>query len=317
MQSKKRRSRTLTPEEEVLLKVHISDDEAFSKFERDCNIRNLRPATIKYYKNELSSFMKSVEKIGINKPMTQLTKKDIEDVILHLKANIKTVSINTRIRALKSFFNFLHKNKLISKNPMTNIKQLRSRQRLIETLDDTEIEKVAKTIKNQNSFIGVRDLAIFILMIDTGIRLSELTGIEVDDIRGNKIIIKKTKNLLERTAYLSKRTQELLQRYLMIRGKLDTNILFVNIDNGPLKPRGIQNRFEKYKEQCKLTKQFSPHILRHTFAKNSIINGMDAFTLAKLLGHSDITVTRRYVNLWGDDLEEKAKKYSSINRLKI
>lgn len=79
----------------------------------------------------------------------------------------------------------------------------------------------------------------------------------------------------------------------------------------------MQTRFEKYKEQLKFKKQLSCHVFRHTYAKRSIMSGMDAFSLAALLGHSDLTVTKRYVALWGADLEEMAKKYSSINRLKI
>jgi|GEM_PF-3066766 len=316
-QTKKRRSRALTLEEEILIKEKITDEEAFEKFERDCNIRNLRPATIRYYKNEIASFMNSLEEMGLKKQLTELTQKEIEDVILHLKIQIKIVSINTRIRALKSFFNFLHKNKLIKKNPMSNIKQLRDRQRIMETLDDKEIEMIAKVIKKQKSFVGVRDLTIFIMMLDTGIRLSELAGIEIDDITGNKLIVKKTKNLLERTVFLSKKTQDQLQTYLKLRGKLDTNYLFVNVDNEPLKSRGIQNRFAKYKDECNIRKQFSPHILRHTYAKRSVMQGMDAFTLAKLLGHSDITVTKRYVSLFGSDLEEQAKKFNTLGRLKL
>lgn len=84
-----------------------------------------------------------------------------------------------------------------------------------------------------------------------------------------------------------------------------------------MRPRSIQTRFEKYKDEVGIEKQFSPHILRHTYAKRSILAGMDAFSLAALLGHSDLSVTKKYVALWGNDLEEKAKKYSSIDKLDI
>jgi len=66
-----------------------------------------------------------------------------------------------------------------------------------------------------------------------------------------------------------------------------------------------------------MNKQLSPHVFRHTFAKRNILAGMDAFSLAALLGHQDLTVTRRYVNLWGNDLEVKAKQYSTLNKLDL
>jgi site-specific recombinase XerD len=88
------------------------------------------------------------------------------------------------------------------------------------------------------------------------------------------------------------------------------------LDNKPLKQRGLQNRFNKYRNVSKIEKHFSPHILRHTFAKRAILNGMDAFSLAALLGHSDLTVTKRYVALWGNDLGEKAIRHNTLHKLK-
>ena len=312
------RRRQLTDDELKIINAKITDEEAFQKFIRNCNLRNLRPSTIKYYNNELAATKSTLVEMGITKEIVELEQEDIEKLILYLKDRIKVVSINTRLRAIKAFFNFLEKNKLLySKNPTRNIKQLRDRQRVMETLEDNEIVLVARHIMNQKSFVGWRDYAIFMLMIDTGIRLSECVGIKTEDVRRSKIVIRNTKNLIERTVYPTSKTQDAITKYIKLRGELHHNLLFVNIDNEPLQSRSVQTRFEKYKQSLKFKKQLSPHVLRHTYAKRSIMSGMDAFSLAALLGHSDLTVTKRYVALWGADLEEKAKKYSSINRLKI
>ncbi|NEZ02517.1 phage integrase N-terminal SAM-like domain-containing protein [Heyndrickxia shackletonii] len=107
----------------------MTDEEAFKKFERDCLLRNLRPATIKYYRHELAATKNCLLEIGIDKEVVELDQEDIESLILFLKDKIKVVSINTRLRAIKSFFNYLEKNKLLySKNPTRNIRQLRDRQ---------------------------------------------------------------------------------------------------------------------------------------------------------------------------------------------
>lgn len=296
-----------------IIKKKVNDEEAFEKFFRDCYLRNLRPATIEYYKNEFQAFRRRIDK-----ELVECNHKDIEDFILMSKQSIKITTINTRLRALRSFYNFLFKNKLIDKNPMKNIKLLRDRQKNIETLDNKEIELLIKTIRQQQTFVSFRDEVMLLVFLDTGIRLSELVGIEVEDVTGNKIIIKKTKNLFERTVYLSEVTQEQLRRYIQIRGHIEgINRLFISQDNLELHPHSIQKRFTKYRNDANINKRVSPHTFRHTMAKRMILAGVDAFSLMHLLGHSDITVTKRYVNMWGEDLEAKHKMHGALKGLKI
>ncbi|EJR98179.1 tyrosine-type recombinase/integrase [Bacillus mycoides] len=302
----------LTDEELKIIKKKISDEEAYEKFFKDCYLRNLRSATIGYYKNEFHGAKKI-----INKQLVEWEQKDIENLILKSKQLMKVTTINTRLRALRSFYNFLDKNKLIDKNPMKNIKLLRDRQKTIETLDNQEIEKLIKTIRKQKTFVGFRDEVILLVFLDTGVRLSELVGINVEDVRHNKLIIRRTKNLFERTVYLSDTTQERLESYIKVRGEVATNKLFISQDNKELHPHSIQTRLTKYGKEAKISKRVSPHTFRHTMAKRMIVSGLDAFSLMHLLGHTDITVTKRYVNLWGQDLEQKHKEYGALKGLNL
>ncbi|WP_240514235.1 hypothetical protein [Bacillus cereus] len=112
----------LTDEELKIIKKKISDEEAYEKFFKDCYLRNLRPATIGYYKNEFHSAKKI-----INKQLVEWQQKDVEDLILKSKQLMKVTTIKTRLRAHRSFYNFLDKNKLTNKNSMKNIKLLRDR----------------------------------------------------------------------------------------------------------------------------------------------------------------------------------------------
>jgi site-specific recombinase XerD len=120
------RRKDLSEDELKVIQKKISDEEAFEIFFRDCYLRNLRPATIEYYKNEFHAAKKF-----LNKPLVECVQKDLEDLILNSKKLIKVTTINTRLRALRSFYNFLKKNKLINNNPMKNIKLLRDRQKTI------------------------------------------------------------------------------------------------------------------------------------------------------------------------------------------
>jgi site-specific recombinase XerD len=307
-----RRRKGLSDEELRLIEKKISDDEAFEKFFRDCYLRNLRPATIEYYKNEFHAAKKL-----LNKPLVECEQEDIEELIINSKKLIKVTTINTRLRALRSFYNFLKKNKFITVSPMKNMKLLRDRQKTIETLDNKEIEKLIKTIRKNKSFVCFRDEVIFLFFLDTGVRLSEIVGVEVGDIRGSNLIIRRTKNLFERTVYLSETTQEKLKRYLLLRGNLETNKLFISHDNKELKPHSIQTRFTKYGKDAGISKRVSPHTFRHTMAKRMIVAGIDAFSLMTLLGHSDMTITKRYVNLWGEDIERKHKQFGALKGLEL
>ncbi|WP_121609838.1 phage integrase N-terminal SAM-like domain-containing protein [Mesobacillus foraminis] len=127
----------LTDEELKIVNAKITDEEALKKFIRDCHLSNLRPSTIKYYNNELAAVKVGLAELDIDKEVVELDQEDIATLILHLKEKIKVVSINTGLRAIKAFFNYLEKNKLLySNNPTKYIKQLRDRQKIMETLED-------------------------------------------------------------------------------------------------------------------------------------------------------------------------------------
>ncbi|MFB5198603.1 tyrosine-type recombinase/integrase [Neobacillus sp. KR4-4] len=307
-----KRRGVLSEEELVIVQKNRTDEEAFEEFFKDCYLRNLRPSTINYYKNEFHAAKKIIPK-----QLVDWEQADIESLIFQSKELMTITSINTRLRALRAFYNFLVSRKFLKKNPMKNIKLLRDRQKEIETLDNHEIEKLIKVIRKQRTFVSFRDEVIMLVFLDTGIRLSELTGIRMEDVRGNKIIVRLTKNLFERTVYLSEFTQEQLERYIQIRGNLSTEKLFVNRDNHELNRHSIQTRFQKYGKEAGISKRVSPHSFRHTMAKRMIMMGVDAFSLMTLLGHSDMTITKKYVNLWGTDIEMKHKKHGALKGLKL
>ncbi|MDF2606270.1 MAG: tyrosine-type recombinase/integrase [Bacillales bacterium] len=302
----------LTKEELNIISRKINDEEAFELFFRECYLKNLRPATIDYYKNEFHGAKKI-----LHKQLVDCSSKDIEEFILVSKKLMKVVTINTRLRALRSFYNFLERNQLAAINPMKKVKLLRDRLKVIETLDSKEIEDIIKVIRKLKSFVGFRDETIYMIFLDTGIRLSELLGIKLEDVVDNKIVIKRTKNSFERVVYLSENTREQLSRYIKLRGLTESDILFISHDNKELNPHSIQKRFTKYGIEANISKRVSPHTFRHTMAKRMIIAGIDAFSLMTLLGHTDMTITKRYVNLWGSDIEQMHHRFSALKGLKL
>lgn len=101
--------------------------------------------------------------------------------------------------------------------------------------------------------------------------------------------------------------REKLTSYLKIRGNLSHTKVFINRDQLPYNKNTFQQNLREARVLCGIQKQVSPHVCRRTYAKNAILSGMDAFSLATLLGHSSLEVTKRYVQIWGNDLKKQAK----------
>ncbi|MGD6792521.1 tyrosine-type recombinase/integrase [Metabacillus indicus] len=156
-------------------------EEALELFLKDCSIRNLRKHTIKYYRNELRTFLKLLNAQGLNVKPNEVTSIHIKDnVILYMKEEqgLKTVTINTRLRAARSFFNFLHDNKHIKNNPVDTVKLLKDRKQVMETFSRDELKKLLKQ-PDLHTFTGVRNLTIMLLFLETGVRANDLVNIHV------------------------------------------------------------------------------------------------------------------------------------------
>lgn len=291
---------------------------------KDCELRNLRPHTIQYYMNEFKAFLNSLSAQGINiaelKPYNFTEEHIKENVILYMKnyKGNKVVSINTRLRALRAFFNFLYKHKHVPKNPMENIKLLKDRKTVIATFTKEQLKKLFRQ-HDLKTFTGVRDYTIMMLMLETGIRVNELEGLSLNDIRweDDLICIRNAKSYRERLVPFQKQMKQQLKKYIAIRGYVESEAIFVTIDGTRLTKRGIQQRIIKYGDMAKIKNvRCSPHTFRHTFAKLSVQQGANIFELQTILGHTSMEVVKIYVNLFGNDVRESHKNFSPLKTLK-
>ncbi|MCA0992964.1 tyrosine-type recombinase/integrase [Pseudalkalibacillus hwajinpoensis] len=298
--------------------------DALELFEKDCDLRNLRPYTIKYYRNEISAFLNQLSeqgfKLSVLKP-TNLREEHIkENVILYMRKSkgAKVVSVNTRLRALRAFFNFLHKNNHVPKNPMENIKLLKDRKPVIPTFTKEQLNKLFRQ-PDLKTFIGVRDYTIMLIFLETGVRVNELTGLSLADIRweDNLICIRNAKSYRERLVPIQSEMKTQLKKYIAIRGSVKSDALFLTIDETPLTRRGIQQRIEKYGVMANLKGvRCSCHTFRHTFAKLSVQQGANIFELQAILGHTSMEIVKTYVNLFGNDVRDRHKEFSPLKVLK-
>lgn len=285
----------------------ISDDAALKLFFEDCQLRNLRPHTFKYYRENLQSK---------GKPLVLMSESDLKIMILNMQQrDLKISTINTKLRALRSFYNFLHKNKHIKKNPLSDIKLLKQRKEIVPTFSKEQL-KLLFSLCDKKTFVGIRDYTIMLLLLDTAVRVNEMVNIELQDVKENEIIIRKTKTFFERIVPISKKLKEQMDIYIKIRGKADTEKLLINVDGKELKKRSVQTRIEHYGKLSGIKDvRVSCHTFRHTSVKLFIQNGGNSFHLQQLLGHTSLEITKKYVNLWTTDVAESHKKYSALNNI--
>lgn len=316
-----RRKNELSTEELKIIKDDLSVksftlSELIDAFLEDCQLRNLREHTIKYYRNELRSFKNLIGTENVE----EITAELIKDRIIRKeqeKGN-KPVSINSRLRAIRAFFNFLLEQNYIKKNPMDGVSLLKHRKNVIQTLTVQQINTLLNAC-NLRTFVGYRDYVIISLILETGIRAWELVNIDVYDVDLSKglIRIKQSKNHLERTVPIQKKMKDILNRYIKIRGNVDTDRLFITIDGNPLSKRQLQQRISNLGKKAGIKGvRVSPHTLRHTFAKLSVMNGANAFQLQAILGHTTLEMTKVYVNLFSNDVAESHKKFSPLQNIK-
>ncbi|PYZ99099.1 recombinase XerD [Alteribacter lacisalsi] len=323
-----RRSNNLTDKELTVVRDKTrnyveSFEEAMSIFEQNCELRNLRPDTVKYYRREVSAFLNILTEQGIDlerfKP-SDVTEEHIKmNLILYMKnyRGCKPVTINTRLRALRAFYKFLYSQKLIPTNPMKNIQMMKDRKRVIPTFTKEELNKLLKQ-PDLTTFTGYRDYTLMMLFLETGIRVNEMTGLSIADIRweDNLVCIRNAKSYRERLVPIQKVMKQQLKKYIAVRGAVSTDSLFITIDGTPLTRRGIQVRVEKYGRLAGIKGvRCSCHTFRHTFAKLSVQQGANIFELQTILGHTSMEIVKTYVNLFGVDVREKHKTFSPLKML--
>lgn len=234
---------------------------------------------------------------------------------------VSICTINNYIRNLRAFFNWLERDYIIKKNPMKKVKQLKANRKAKEYIGDEDFKKLVSHF-DKSYFSEHRDYAMIMLMIDSGMRLGECTCLLVDDIdlARKQIFLRAeiTKGRKDRVVYFSSRTEAILRRWLQYKDRyLESDYIF------PVKSSGInvgvevfETNFKSYLRRAGLNEKITPHCLRNNFAKRCLMNGMDIYTLSRLLGHSSVTVTEQaYLDLTDDDIGKRYQHFSPVSRM--
>ena len=319
-----RRSNTLKVSSRAAKVRDIDDqcedfDVCLTRFLKDARARNLSDHTLKYYRNELKSLRGILEAQKVSTRPNQMTIDVLrENVILYMldDLGLKETTINTRLRAIRAFFNFLEKDGMIGENPLAELKLVKAKKEVVETFTREQIHDILRQ-PDQGTFTGFRDYTIILLLLETGIRARELVEVTLKDIRWEDGQIRiNGKGYKERLVPIQSTVKRQLKKYITVRGDTPNEALFVTVDNTPITIRQLQNRIAKYGRMADIKGvRCSPHTFRHTFAKMSVQNGADVFSLQKVLGHTSLEMVRNYVNLFSDDVTTAHKRFSPIEKL--
>jgi len=319
----KRRDNRLTPKEvdiaiTPLEHDTLSFDEAFKLFISDAKRRGLRPDTISYYRQNLGIFRRYLVQIDKTELISEVVRTDIDNFVEYeQKRGMKNTTINLRLRAARALFSYLKEMKYIAVHPMDKYPLLKIRNANIETFSLKQLRQLLNA-PDRRTFTGLRDYTIMLLLLETGLRLSEVTAVQIDDIKlaEGQIFVRHTKGHMHRYVPIQTKMREQLRRYMKIRGTCETERLFVSLDGTALTRRSIQRIVRQYGEQAKIKGvRCSPHTLRHTFAKLSVMNGAGVFELQKILGHSTMEMVKTYVNLFSSEVNERHKEFSPLRDL--
>jgi len=270
--------------------------------------RHLSENTLESYRRDIKQFSKFT---GDN--LKNATDKTIITYIMSMKSSGKAMStISRNLASLRSFYQYLYRIGEITINPTAHLETPKVEKKLPQILSTEEVERLLEQPKC-NDLKGFRDKAMLELLYATGIRVSELININIDNINLRRGLLTCNSADKTRTIPLGKVAVESLSEYLknarafMVRDNKE-NALFVNCNGLRMTRQGFWKIIKQYKEVAKIDKDITPHMLRHSFAAHLLENGADLVSIKELMGLSDIASTAVYTRIMQNKIVDIYKK---------
>ncbi len=277
-------------------------------------VRGLSPNTLESYERDLAKFVSYLQRRGIM-DAGHVNYRHVLDFLSYLKERGLSVRSVARILvSLKQFFKFLLREKVVDKDPTFLIRTPKIKREIpsVLTLDDVENLLSAP---NGSSHEGIRDRAMLEVLYATGIRVSELVNLRLNNVNFELgYLLAYGKGGKERIVPLGNKAIRRLEEYLsgsrpcLLRSR-ESVYLFITRRGTRMTRQGFWKLIKNYASRIGITKRISPHTLRHSFATHLLQRGADLRTIQVILGHSDISTTQIYTHIERERLKEVHKKY--------
>jgi len=268
--------------------------------------RDVSPHTLAAYSSDLAQLLAFV----IREKGETASAQDIDHLLLRrylagLSKDTKKSSIGRKLAAIRSFFRFLLRRGTLTGNPAELVATPKKDQRLPFHLDIDQATTLMEAPDDEQKY-ALRDRAILELLYSSGLRVSELTGLDIDglDLVGGMVRVT-GKGGKERIVPVGSRALQALKTYLGLRGDYETKgALFLNTRGNRINRRSVARVVDTHVTRIAAFKRISPHTLRHTFATHMLEGGADLRTIQELLGHASLSTTQKYTHVSIDRLME-------------
>ncbi len=265
--------------------------------------------TLRSYSTDLNAFLEFMEERDCD--LDGASVRDLRGFLAVLRAQgLARSTIARKLSAIRSFYKFLYRNGVISDNPAGSLRTPKQEQKLPEFLTVSEIDTLMEA-PDTSEWMGARDRAILESLYGGGLRVSELVGLDNDDVelpRGLAHVEGKGKK--QRLVPLGRSAADAIQKYKTMRADVelsqkDPQALFLNaVDGRRITARSVRRVLRKRLQEAGLDSSLSPHDLRHSFATHMLQNGADLRSVQELLGHENLSTTQIYTHLTTRDLKE-------------
>lgn len=287
-------------------------DKAIKKFLEFIKVdKKLSKNTLESYQRDILQYKEYITENNIN--YVNVKNEDIINYLEYLHTiNKKSSTISRHLASIRLFYQYLAKSKIVKEDPTKGIQSPKIEKKAPSVLSSQEVSLLLDQPKGED-LKSIRDKAMLEIAYATGMRVTEIISLNISDIDlTNSSVTCKTENK-QRIIPLGKMSLHALQEYMetarlnMIKDD-NEQALFVNVNGKRLTRQGFWKIIKYYKEQAHISKEITPHVLRHSFATHLLQNGADLKSIQSMLGHSDISSTQVYMQFQDDSLKNIYKK---------
>lgn len=272
--------------------------------------KNVSEHTLRAYSSDLRQFHQFLG-YDVEFHPDEVSHLKLRRFLAHLRENsCSKTTINRKLSSLRAFYRYLIREQLCKHNPLDMVRSPKRERKLPNFLSSEEILGLLEA-PDKVTLKGRRDRAILETFYSSGLRISELTGLNIDNIDFiSEVLIARGKGKKERQVPVGPHALNAIKAYLQSRGlqrpvdRRDENALFLNKSWTRLSDRSVRRMLDVYIAQCGLSNKISPHTLRHTFATHLLDNGADLRSVQELLGHSSLAATQVYAHVTTERLRK-------------
>jgi site-specific recombinase XerD len=292
------------------------------------------PRTITWYSANLRQFLDYLESRNLPDVVDGIDVRVVREYIDYLLGRnrladhrhcrierelLSRATVHGHVRTLKAFLRWLFREGFVQVDISANLRLPKVPDKIISALSDEEIRSILSTFSS-GDLCDVRNKTIFMILIDTGLRIGELINLKMDDVRlGGGVLKVMGKGQKERIVPIGNNAQRALHKYLLLRPRpahAGVDNIFLSIHGKALSENSMKLMFARLSRRSKV-ERLHAHLCRHTFATRFLMNGGDIFTLQRILGHSSLEMVRHYANLASSYMVLQHQKFSPLDRLNL